>query len=233
MSADMTKLVKLSALDNLASLASAAINDVATTAADGIKKVAVSGNTINFYKNKNAVTGTDAADFTVDFPSELVLDAANTTFEPDFEFNTATYGADTTDPNLDEKPVLVLGVKTTTAAGTTSTAYSFLNLYYLVDIYTIKTGDSAKVLSINGKEIEFKVSAVANNAITIQNDGLHVDISGKQDKDTDAVTNNIAKFDANGNAVDAGIAVSTLVLTTDIAPDSDVSAVLATYFPQS
>ena len=232
MSADLTKLVRLSALENLASLSSAAISEVAGTAADGIKKVAVSGNTINFYKNKNAVTGTDTADFTVDFPSELVLDAANTTFEPDFEFSTATYGADTTNPNLDGKPVLVLGVKTT-AAGATSTAYSFLNLYDLVDIYTIKTGDSAKVLVIDGKEIEFKVSAVANNAITIQDDGVHVDISGKQDKDTDAVENNIAKFDANGNAVDASIAVSSIVLTSDIASDSDVSTVLATYFPQS
>ncbi len=233
MSADMTKLVKLSALDNLASLASAAINDVASTAADAIKKVAVSGSTINFYKNKNAVTGTDAADFTVDFPSELVLDAANTTFEPNFAFSTATYGADTSNPNLDGKPVLVLGVKTTAANGTTSTTYSFLNLYDLVDIYTIKAGNSSKVLAISGKEIEFKVSAVANNAITVQDDGIHVDISGKQDKDTDAVENNIAKFDANGNAVDTGIAASSIVLTSDIASDSDVSTVLATYFPQS
>ena len=62
---------------------------------------------------------------------------------------------------------------------------------------------------------------------------MHVDISGKQDKDADAVENNIAKFDTNDNAIDASIAVSNLVLTTDIAPDSDVSTVLATYFPQS
>ena len=34
----------------------------------------------------------------------------------------------------------------------------------------------------------------------------HQDISGKADKDTDAVTGNIAKFDANGNPVDSGIA---------------------------
>ena len=34
----------------------------------------------------------------------------------------------------------------------------------------------------------------------------HQDISGKADKDTDAVTNNLAKFDANGNPVDSGIA---------------------------
>ena len=32
----------------------------------------------------------------------------------------------------------------------------------------------------------------------------HQDISGKADKDTDAVANNFAKFDANGNPVDSG-----------------------------
>jgi hypothetical protein len=38
----------------------------------------------------------------------------------------------------------------------------------------------------------------------------HQDISGKADKDTDAVTGNIAKFDANGNPVDSGIAATDL-----------------------
>ena len=36
----------------------------------------------------------------------------------------------------------------------------------------------------------------------------HQDISGKADKDTDAVTGNIAEFDANGNPVDSGHALS-------------------------
>ena len=233
MSADLTKLVRLNALDNLASLASAAINEVADTSADALKKIIVSGNTVNFYKNKNAVAGTDTPDFTFDFPAEMVLDAAKTKFEPNFTFSAATYGADTTNPNLDGKPVLVLGVKTTTAAGTTSTTYSFLNLYDLIDIYTVKAGDSSKILAINGKEIEIKISAVANNAITVQDDGLHVDISGKQDKDTDAVENNIAKFDANGNAIDAGISAGEVVLTSDIATNAEVSEILETYFPQS
>lgn len=233
MSADKTKLVRLSALDNLASLSSAAIDEVASTAADAIKKVAVSGSTVNFYKNKNAVEGTDTADFTFDFPSELVIDAAKTNFEPNFKFSAATYGSDTINPNLDDKPVLVLGVKTTTATGATSTAYSFLNLYDLVDIYTIKTGDSSKVLAIDGKEIEIKISATANNALTVQDDGLYVDISGKQDKDTDAVENNIAKFDTSGNVVDAGIVVDDIVLTSHIATNAEVTEVLGTYFPQS
>ena len=38
----------------------------------------------------------------------------------------------------------------------------------------------------------------------------HQDITGKADKDTDAVTGNIAKFDANGNPIDSGIAATDL-----------------------
>lgn len=38
----------------------------------------------------------------------------------------------------------------------------------------------------------------------------HQDISGKADKDDDAVAGNIAKFDANGNPVDSGIAATDL-----------------------
>lgn len=38
----------------------------------------------------------------------------------------------------------------------------------------------------------------------------HQDISGKADKDDDAVAGNIAKFDANGNPVDSGIAADDL-----------------------
>ena len=95
-----------------------------------------------------------------------------------------------------------------------------------MDIYT--AGDNT--IDIDGYQIKVKVSKAENNAITVKSDGLHVDISGKQDRDTDAVENNIAKFDANGNAVDAGIAAANLVTTDDIAADSDVATTLATYF---
>lgn len=157
-------------------------------------------------------------------PVEMFLDNANTTFVGSFAFNAVTYpGA--TNPNLDGKPVLVLaikGVDNKTKAETTT--YSFLNMQTLVDTYTAKAGASAQVLNINGYEIEVKfdstlttsanglgvaVSAVANNAITKQADGLHVDISGKADRDTDAVQGNIAVFDANGNPVDSGVTFAT------------------------
>ena len=222
--ADLTKLVQLKHLDNLASVTSAKINDVADVAADAIKKVDVSGNTINFYKNKDAAAGTDAADFTVDFPAELVIDAAGTDFEPDFEFNGETYvGA--TDPNLDGKPVLVLAVKTTAADGTVTKAYSFLNLYDLVDIYTVKAGDSSKILVIDGKEIEVKISAAAGNVIEVKDDGLYATtrVAG-------AVQGNVAIFDADGAPSDSSISSDTIVTTANIASDSDVQSIINSYF---
>ena len=49
------------------------------------------------------------------------------------------------------------------------------------------------------------VSAVQKSDITdLGIPGSHQDISGKADKDTDAVTGNFAEFDANGNPVDSG-----------------------------
>lgn len=225
--ADLTKLVQLGHLNSLASVTSAAINDVKDIANDGLKKVAVSGNTVNFYKNKDAVVGTDAADFSVDFPAEMVIDAAGTEFEPNFNFAEGSYG-DATDPNLDGKPVLVLAVKTTAANGTVTTAYSFLNLYDLVDIYTIKTGDSAKLLAINGKEIEVKISATAGNIITANADGFYATtrVAG-------AVQGNVAIFDANGTPSDSGIGSDTVLLSSNIATSADVTEVIDTYFPQN
>ena len=43
-----------------------------------------------------------------------------------------------------------------------------------------------------------------------------VDISGKQNRDTDAVENNIAIFDASGHTVDASIAAADLIQSSDI-----------------
>lgn len=227
MAVDMTKLTRLEALDALASLTSAEINEVKQIAGNGIKKVAVSGNTIKFYKDANANVATATADFNVDFPAELVIDAAGTTFEPNFNFSAGSYGT-ATDPNLDGKPVLVLAVKTTNADGTTSTAYSFLNLYDLVDIYTIKAGDSSKILVINGKEIEVKISADAGNIIQVKNDGLYATtrVAG-------AVNGNVAVFDANGAPSDSGIASDTVVVTSMIANNAEVNEVLGKYFTVS
>lgn len=80
----------------------------------------------------------------------------------------------------------------------------------LVDIYTGGTTATATVSVSAGNQItaNVKVSGTAGNQLTTDGQGLYVaapDLSGKMDKDSDAVKNNLAKFDANGNAVDAGI----------------------------
>ena len=219
---DMSKLVKLQALDTLAQKADAKITAVETKADNAFKGAkVVNGNTIAFYKSTDT-SGT--ADLTLDLPAEMVLDATKTSFVSNFNFASGNYtGA--TDPNLDGKAVLVLAIKTTDKA-VEGTSYSFVDVDYLVDTYT--AADNS--INVNGYTIAVKISAVANNAITLQSDGLHVDISGKQDKDTDAVLNNIAKFDANGNAVDAGIAAADVLTTDNIASDSDVVSALSTYF---
>ena len=167
-----------------------------------------------FFTTATATQGETAA-FTVDFPNEMVLDAARTTFVPQFAFNTTTY-PNATNPSLEGKPVLVLAVKTTTAAGAESVTFSFLDLESLIDTYTIATGDSAKVLSISGNAITFHVSSVANNAITVQNDGLHVDISGKTDKVASATAGNLAGLDANGNLTDSGSGIATATEVTEV-----------------
>ena len=176
-----------------------------------------------------------------DLPVEMFLDQAKTTFVGNFAFSAATYpGA--TDPSLDGKPVLVLalkGVNNATKAETTT--YSFLNMQTLVDTYTAKAGASAQILSINGYEIEVKfdntlttsanglgvaVSAVANNAITKQADGLHVDITGKADKVANATVGHVTGLDANGNLTDTGIAAADVITKADITTDAEVEEAL-------
>ena len=222
MSVDMSKLLKLNALDSFAAKADAKIKAVEAKTDAAFKGVkVVNGNQIEFFTTSDTTT---TAAFTIDLAAELVVDATKTGFVDDFAFDSDTYvGA--TNPNLDGKAVLVLAIKTVDKTVET-TSYSFISVDKLVDIYT--AGDNS--ININGYQINVKISAAENNAITLKSDGLHVDISGKQDKDTDAVTGNVAKFDANGNAVDAGIAAANVLTTADIATDSDVSTTLATYF---
>lgn len=167
-------------------------------------------------------------------PIEMFLDQAKTVFVPNFAFSAASYpGA--TDPNLDGKPVLVLAVKGVDNSDPTDTSlqtttYSFLNMFTLVDTYTVKAGDSAKILTINGYEVEFHVSAVANNAITVQADGIHVDITGKTDKVAGAVAGNVAGLDASGNLTDAGVAASEILIDSDVAQDTDIAAMITEVF---
>ena len=242
MSINLESFTRLQDLKLLAQRTAAEIGQVSTATEDAIKYVSVSGNTVSFWRDANH-TGT--ADFTFDFPSELFLDQTRTSFVPNFAFTAAAYpGA--VNPSLDGKPVLVFAVKNTTdrTSGTVndSFAYSFLDMTSLVDVYTVKSGDSSKILTINGNEIEVHISAAANNAITVEADGLHVNISGKADKvdRTSAATahnpyneteqaeqyaafnegysmnGHLAGLDANGNLMDSGAGIATTAEVTEM-----------------
>lgn len=78
----------------------------------------------------------------------------------------------------------------------------------LVDTYTAKSSTTIQ-MTVTGNEFtaEAILSAKAGNQLVKEADGLYVaaiDISGKMDKDADATKDNIAIFDANGNAIDSG-----------------------------
>ncbi len=169
--------------------------------ASAIKYVSVANNTVSFFTSED---GSGTAAFSFNFPNELVLDQLKTQFVPNFAFVANTYqGA--TDPELDGKPVLVIAIKDTNAAGTVTTSYSFLDMTSLVDVYT--AADNS--INVNGYTIAVKISAAANNALTLQSDGLHVDISGKIDKVANATAGNITVMKADGSIDDSGYAFAT------------------------
>ena len=200
-------LVRLAALKALAEKTKAEIDSIGTDASKAIKSLGVSGNTVSFYTSADK-SGTAA--FTFDFPKELFLDQAKTTFVQKFAFSTETYpGA--TDPKLAGKPVMVLAVK---GQNPDSCTYSFLDMSALVDTYKAKaTGkDASTTVTIAGYEVDVKVnvSAAAGNALILKDDGLYVptpeevDVSGKADKATGATTGNFAALDGEGNPTDSG-----------------------------
>lgn len=194
-------LVRLAALKALAEKTKAEIDNINTDVSKAIKSLGVSGNTVSFYTSADK-SGTAA--FTFDFPKELFLDQAKTTFVQKFAFSTETYpGA--TDPKLAGKPVMVLAVK---GQNPDSCSYSFLDMSALVDTYKAKaTGkDASTTVTIAGYEVDVKVnvSAAAGNALVLKDDGLYVDISGKADKVKNATSGNFAALDANGNMTDSG-----------------------------
>lgn len=105
----------------------------------------------------------------------------------------------------------------------------------LVDIYIGEATSTASVsVSKDNKiSVTVKASATEGNLVQVKEDGLYVapvNQSSKMDKDADAVENNLAKFDANGNAVDAGVKAGGATLaaepdSTTLATEAAVSAV--------
>lgn len=104
----------------------------------------------------------------------------------------------------------------------------------LVDTYTGAVSETVN-LTVTGNQFtaEVIVASTEGNLLQKTANGLYVapvDLSGKMDKDTDAVQGNLAHFDANGNAVDAGVKVGGATLnaepsTTTLATEAAVAAI--------
>lgn len=94
-----------------------------------------------------------------------------------------------------------------------------INIGDLVDTYTAgNTSTVAMTVTGNQFTAEVLVATTEGNLLQKTENGLYVapvDLSGKMDKDTDAVAGNLAKFDATGNAVDAGVVAGGTTLAAE------------------
>lgn len=133
-----------------------------------IKTALYNNNTLTFYKKPNA-TVDDTADFSINLPEEQFLDQAKTTFVNNFIWSEELY-PNSTNPNLDNEPVLVLAVK-----GDTDVVYSFVSMNELVKIYKASTTVSTVTLAIdnatNTISAEVNISADEGNLLKIGTDG--------------------------------------------------------------
>lgn len=176
-----------------------------------LKTTLFKNNTLTFYKKPNA-TVDDTADFTINLPEEQFLDQTKTTFVNEFAWSEELY-PNSTNPNLDTEPVLVLAVK-----GDSDVAYSFISMNKLVKIYKASTVASTVTLAIddatNTISGEVNISADEGNLLEVGTDGglyaKATDITGKADKltDTDVKENQILLDDGNGNIKASGKDIS-------------------------
>ena len=145
-----------------------------------LKTTLYNNNTLTFYKKPNA-TVDDTADFTINLPKEQFLDQTKTTFVNEFAWSEELY-PNSTNPDLDTEPVLVLAVK-----GDTDVAYSFVSMNELVKKYKASTVTSTVTLTIddttNTISGEVNISADEGNLLEVGADGglyaKATDITGK------------------------------------------------------
>ena len=176
-----------------------------------LKTTLFKNNTLTFYKKPNA-TVDDTADFSINLPEEQFLDQTKTTFVNEFVWSEELY-PNSTNPNLDTEPVLVLAVK-----GDTDVIYSFISMNKLVKIYKASTVASTVTLAIddatNTISGEVNISADEGNLLEVGTDGglyaKATDITGKADKltDTDVKGNQILLDDGAGNIKASGKDIS-------------------------
>ena len=168
MAYDLNDLVKVQELKTTAERIKTFVEGVDMA---NIKGAKVEGNTLKLYTTTDTTTtDTTLIAASIDLPAEQFLDEATTTFEQNFAFTEANYPG-VTNPNLDGKAVLVLGVKTRSNDGTTTTVnYSFVDVSALVDV--VEASDTS-VVALNNK-IKVKIDSDTSNAITLGEGGLLV-----------------------------------------------------------
>lgn len=131
-----------------------------------------------------------------------ILDQINTAIVENFVWSAERY-PDSTNPNLDGKAVFVFAV--TGNGDNPTTSYSFVDMDKLIDVYT--AGDRS--ITISGYQINVRLSTTADNAITLENDGLYVNIGGKIDKVTGGTAGNIATLTSDGGIADSTYRIAT------------------------
>lgn len=188
-----------------------------------IKSGKVTGNKVELFSSKDM---TGAAAFSFNFPAELFLDQAKTTFVPKFAWAEETYPG-SENPKMEGKPVMVLAVK----GEEDSTTYSFLSMAALVDTYKAKAEgkDGSTTVTIAGYEVDVKVniSAEEGNILQLNDDGLFVPDTPV--KVEGAEEGNLLAAGANGSLVDSGIDASTVLTLDDIVDYTaeEIAAMLA------
>ena len=185
-------------LKHVAQLAQVVKSNLDALDGKSFKSAAIVGNKLNFYTSDDK-TGNPAD--SIDIPEELFLDQTGTTLVENFSWSALSY-PNSTNPNLNGKTVLVLAVKGD--ATTPTVKYSFVDLSKLIDTYT--AADNS--INISGHSIAVNISATNGNALSLSNDGLLVDTSGKVDKVPNAAQGEIAIFGLSGAIVAGGLSIA-------------------------
>lgn len=140
-----------------------------------IKKVLFNNNALSFYKNPNAVD-TDEPQYKIDLPVERFLDQTQTTLVPKFVWSEELY-PNSTNPNLEEKPVFVLAVKGIADSddGEDNVTYSFLNMETIIKQYQVseEPGTVNLVLDEDTNTLSgsVNISGDGNNSLSVGTDG--------------------------------------------------------------
>ncbi|MBQ4495115.1 MAG: hypothetical protein II968_05040 [Selenomonadaceae bacterium] len=142
--------------------------------ADAFTDISLSNGTVNFLNSAGQVVKY------FNLPEEIFLRSIGTSFVPNFSWSAATY-PNSTNPNLDGKPVLVLHIKGD-SLNNPYEDWGFCNLEDLIDLYV----PADPSIAIANNSIAAGISSISGNLLSVKSDGLFAgdessaDISGFQ-----------------------------------------------------